>query len=89
MLGAPDEAAALDFQPEIPSRGPGRTDVLDCFDLQLRNVLAAIRGAAPLRVPAHDVIESVGAVAYGGGGKRAARVAVARPARARLRPSVP
>ncbi len=90
VLCAPDEAAAPDFQHEIPgSRAPAGRTFLDCFDLQLRNVLAAVRGAAPLWVPAHDVIESVGAVAAADGGKRAARVAVARPARARHRPSVP
>ena len=69
VLCAPDEAAAPDFQHEIPgSRAPARRTFLDCFDLQLRNVLAAIRGAAPLWVPAHDVIESVGAVAAADGG---------------------
>ena len=69
VLCAPDEAAAPDFQHEIPgSRAPAGRTFLDCFDLQLRNVLAAIRGAAPLWVPAHDVIESVGAVAAADGG---------------------
>jgi predicted dehydrogenase len=57
-------AAAPDFQQEIPGApAPAGRTFLDCFDLQLQNVLAAVRGAAPLWVPAHDVIESVGALA--------------------------
>ena len=64
VLCASDEAAAPDFQQEIPgSPAPAGRTFLDCFDLQLRNVLAAVRGAAPLWVPAQDVIESVGALA--------------------------
>ena len=64
VLRASDEAAAPDFQQEIPgSSAPAGRTFLDCFDLQLRNVLAAVRGAAPLWVPAHDVIDSVGALA--------------------------
>jgi predicted dehydrogenase len=64
VLGASDEAEAPDLQQEIPgSPAPAGRTFLDCFDLQLRNVLAAVGGAAPLWVPAHDVIESVGALA--------------------------
>jgi hypothetical protein len=64
VLGASKEAAAPDFQQEIPgSSAPAGRTFLDCFDLQLRNVLAAVRGAAPLWVPAEDVIESVGTLA--------------------------
>jgi len=68
VLCASGEAAAPDCQQQIPgmSAPAGRT-FLDCFDLQLRNVLAAVRGAAPLWVPAHDVIESVGALAAADG----------------------
>ena len=34
-----------------------------CFKLQLQNVLAAVRGVAPLWVPAEDVLEGVGTLA--------------------------
>lgn len=64
VLCASDESAAPDFQQEIPgSPVPAGRTFLDCFDLQLWNVLAAVRGAAPLWVPADAVIESVGALA--------------------------
>ena len=64
VLRASDEAVAPDFQQGIPgSSAPAGRTFLDCFDLQLRNVLAAVRGAALLWVPAQDVIDSVGALA--------------------------
>lgn len=52
------------FEQLIPgtSSTAGRT-FLDCFDLQLRNVLAAVRGAASPWVQATDVLEGVGALA--------------------------
>jgi predicted dehydrogenase len=64
VLCASNEAVAPGFQQEIPgSPAPAGRTFLDCFDLQLRNVLAAVRGAAPLWVPADDVVEVVGALA--------------------------
>jgi predicted dehydrogenase len=64
VLYASGESAPPDFQQEIPgSPAPAGETFLDCFDLQLRNVLAAVRHAAPLWVPAEDVIESVGTLA--------------------------
>ncbi len=64
VLGPSGVSAAPDFQQEIPgSPAPAGRTFLDCFDLQLRNVLAAVGGTAPLWVPADDVIESVGALA--------------------------
>ena len=71
VLRASDEAAAPDFEQWIPgAAAPAGRTFLDCFDLQLRNVLAAVRGAAPLWVPAEDVIESVGALARADAGSR-------------------
>jgi hypothetical protein len=64
VLCASGEGAAPDFRQAIPGSPPAAGETfLDCFDLQLRNVLAAVRGAAALWVPAEDVIESVGTLA--------------------------
>ena len=91
VLCASDEAARTGLP---AARSPGRAapagrTFLDCFDLQLRNVLAAVRGAAPLWVAGRGRHRVGRSARRGGGGKRAARVAVARPARARLRPGAP
>lgn len=58
------DAADPSFEQSIPgtSSAAGRT-FLDCFDLQLRNVLAAVRDAAPPWVQATDVLEGLGALA--------------------------
>jgi predicted dehydrogenase len=70
VVVASHEAAAPAFEQRIPgSRAAGRT-FLDCFELQLQNVLAAVRGVAPLWVPAEDVLEGVGALATMEAGSR-------------------
>jgi predicted dehydrogenase len=64
VLGASHDAVAPGFEQRIPgSPAPAGRTFIDCFDLQLQNVLAAVRGAAPLWVPAEDVVEAVGALA--------------------------
>jgi predicted dehydrogenase len=64
VLDAVHDAVAPGFEQRIPGSpaSAGRT-FLDCFELQLENVLAAVRGAAPLWVSAEDVVEAVGALA--------------------------
>ena len=64
VLRTSREAAAPGFEQGIPgsAASAGRT-FLDCFELQLQNVLAAVRGAAPLWSAAEDVVEGVGALA--------------------------
>ena len=72
VLRASHEAVAPGFEQPIPgSAAPAGRTFLDCFELQLQNVLSAVRGAAPLWSPAEDVVEGVGALAAVGGGKRA------------------
>jgi predicted dehydrogenase len=64
VLRASHEAAAPGFEQRIPgSAAPAGRTFLDCFELQLQNVLAAVRGVAPLWAPAEDVVEGVGALA--------------------------
>lgn len=64
VLRTCQEAAAPGWEQRIPgSPALAGLTFLDCFDLQLQNVLAAVRGAAPLWVPADDVVEAVGALA--------------------------
>jgi predicted dehydrogenase len=71
VLHASHEAAAPGFEQRIPgSSAPAGRTFLDCFDLQLQNVLAAVRGAATLWVPAEDVVEAVGALAAAEAGSR-------------------
>jgi predicted dehydrogenase len=63
VLRAPHEAAAPGFEQRIPgSYAPAGRTFLDCFDLQLQNVLGAVRGVASPWVPANDVLEGVGAL---------------------------
>jgi predicted dehydrogenase len=63
VLRASHEVAAPGFEDRIPGWPvPDGQTFLDCFDLQLRNVLDAVRSAAPLWVPADDVLETVGAL---------------------------
>jgi len=64
VLLATGEAAALHFEQRIPGSTAlaGRT-FLDSFELQLQNVLAAVRGVAPLWAPAGEVLDGVGALA--------------------------
>ena len=53
--------AAPDFEQPIPGAvAPAGRTFADCFELQLRNVVAAVRGAAPLWAPAEDVLGGVG-----------------------------
>jgi predicted dehydrogenase len=64
VLRASDGIAAPEFDRRIPgSPAPAGRTFHDCFELQLQNVLAAVRGGASLWVPADDVVESVGALA--------------------------
>jgi predicted dehydrogenase len=59
-----NEVAAPGFEQSIPgSPTPAGRTFLDCFELQLQNVLAAVRGVAPLWAPAESVLEGVGALA--------------------------
>jgi predicted dehydrogenase len=56
--------AAPDFEQAIPGAGaPAGRAFVDCFELQLQNVVAAVRGAAPLWAPAEDVLDGVGTLA--------------------------
>jgi hypothetical protein len=56
--------AAPDFEQAIPgAAAPAGRTFADCFELQLQNVVAAVRGAAPLWAPAEDVLDGVGTVA--------------------------
>jgi len=59
--GAPADPG---FRQAIPgtSSPAGRT-FLDCFDVQLENVLAAVRGSAELWVRADDVLDGINALA--------------------------
>ena len=71
VLGPSGEAAAPDFEQRIPgAAAPAGQTFADCFELQLQNVLAAVRGVAPLWAPAEDVVESVGALATADAGSR-------------------
>lgn len=65
------KSAAPSFEQRIPgaAASAGRT-FADCFELQLQNVLASVRGVAPLWAPAEDVVESVGALATAEVGSR-------------------
>jgi hypothetical protein len=56
--------AAPDFEQAIPgaAASAGRT-FADCFELQIQNVVAAVRGAAPLWAPAEGVLDGIGALA--------------------------
>lgn len=65
------KSAAPSFEQRIPgaAASAGRT-FADCFELQLQNVLASVRGVAPLWAPAEDVVESVGALATAEAGSR-------------------
>jgi predicted dehydrogenase len=71
VLRASHEAAAPGFEQRIPgSATPAGRTFHDCFELQLRNVLSAVRGVAPLWVPAEDVVEGLGALAAAEAGSR-------------------
>jgi predicted dehydrogenase len=71
VLRASGEVAAPDFEQRIPgAAAPAGRTFADCFELQLENVLAAIRGVAPLWAAAEDVVESVGALAAAEAGSR-------------------
>ena len=71
VLRGSEEAAAPGFEQRIPGADdPAGRTFQDCFELQLQNVLAAVRGAAPLWVPAEEVVESVGALARAETGSR-------------------
>jgi predicted dehydrogenase len=64
VLRASRKVAAPDFEQRIPgAAAPAGRTFTDCFELQLKNVLSAVRAAAPLWAPAEDVVESVGALA--------------------------
>jgi predicted dehydrogenase len=64
VLRASQEAATPEFEQRIPgAAAPAGRTFLDCFEVQLQNVLAAVRAAAPLWVPTEDVVEAVGALA--------------------------
>ena len=51
------------FRAADPGAAPAGRTFADCFELQLQNVLAAVRGVAPLWAPAEDVLEGVGTLA--------------------------
>jgi predicted dehydrogenase len=71
VLGDSEEAAASEFEQRIPGgAAPAGRTFADCFELQLQNVLASVRGVAPLWAPAEDVVESVGALATAEVGSR-------------------
>ncbi len=71
VLRASHEPAAPDFEQRIPgSPAPAGRTFLDCLELQLQNVLGAVRGVAPLWAPAEDVVEGVGALATVEAGSR-------------------
>jgi predicted dehydrogenase len=58
------EEAAPGFEQRIPgTAAPAGRTFADCFELQIQNVLAAVRGEAPLWVPAEDVLDSIGTLA--------------------------
>lgn len=64
VLRASGEVVAPDFEQRIPgAAAPAGRTFADCFELQLQNVLSAVRAAAPLWALAEDVVESVGALA--------------------------
>ena len=64
VLRGSQEAAAAGFEQGIPgATAPAGRTFADCFELQLENVLAAVRGAASLWAPAEDVVDSVGVLA--------------------------
>jgi predicted dehydrogenase len=63
--------AAADFEQPIPgTAAPAGRTFADCFEQQLRNVVAAVRGAAPLWAPAEDVLDGVGVLAAAHAGCR-------------------
>jgi predicted dehydrogenase len=71
VLRASREPAAPDFEQWIPgSPTPAGRTFLDCFEIQLHNVLAAVRAYAPLWVSADDVVEKVGMLAAAEVGSR-------------------
>ena len=70
VLRAAGEVAAPDFEQRIPGAAPAGRTFADCFELQLQNVLSAVRAAAPLWARAEDVVESVGALARAEAGSR-------------------
>ena len=71
VLRGSEEAAAPDFEEWIPgAAAPAGRTFQDCFELQLQNVLAAVRDVAPLWAPAEDVVESIGALARAEAGSR-------------------
>jgi predicted dehydrogenase len=71
VLLASSEAAAPGFEQRIPgAAAPAGRTFQDCFELQLQNVLAAVRGGPPLWVPADDVVEQVAALAAVEAGSR-------------------
>ena len=64
VLRAAGEVAAPDFEQRISgAAAPAGRTFTDCFELQLQNVLAAVRGVAPLWAPAENVLEGVGTLA--------------------------
>jgi len=64
VLRTSGEVVAPDFEQRIPGAAdPAGRTFADCFELQLQNVLSAVRAAAPLWALAEDVVESVGALA--------------------------
>jgi predicted dehydrogenase len=70
LLGS-QEAAAADFEQRIPGAAePAGRTFADCFELQLKNVLAAVRGTAPLWAPAEDVLGGVGTLTTAATGSR-------------------
>jgi predicted dehydrogenase len=63
VLKASGEPAQPAFEQPIPGAlAPGGRTLLDCFAVQLQNVLTAVRAAAPPWVPADDVLEGIGAL---------------------------
>jgi predicted dehydrogenase len=64
VLRASQKAVAPAFEQWIPGTlAPAGRTFLDCFTIQLQNVLAAVRAAAPPWVAADDVLEGIGALA--------------------------
>jgi predicted dehydrogenase len=64
VLLATGERAAPDFEQRIPgSPALAGGAFLDCFTLQLHNVLSAVRGIVPLWAPAEEVLEGIGVLA--------------------------
>jgi predicted dehydrogenase len=71
VLRGAQEPAAPDFEQHIAgAAAPAGRTFADCFELQLQNVLGAVRGVASLWAPAEDVLEGVGALAAAEAGSR-------------------